>query len=408
MGTELINLGASTKLTLEKVFSQLVLTPGEDTWFIASDSQDLTGDPATLRDRFAAIEGAADVFSPQALLSVYLPDRTEAALENYARADLPENLLINRDSRPLTHLYSLLLAAKQSGTPVTRFVKYLALAGPLAFLIPLLIFIILRAVYVLKNSKFPVGTVAVSGFDSSFLVFSAGWVGIGVVIVLMYLYQTRFGSLYLHIGIISSLFMVGITTGATIISHLVRRDTKYEMRTKNEMLLFAVMIVHALILAAIAFWPAERWPEPAHVIFAVAFVLCGLCTGCYFPIAARGLADSGFETGQAGSKLETADHLGASVGGVVTSLALVPVLGAKVTLFVFVILILANAPPAALKIFKPEKVRSLDTTAFRLRRLGYILFGVGVSVVLCSNLLADAAARLRPSLPLGAAQALAG
>ncbi|GAF68398.1 unnamed protein product, partial [marine sediment metagenome] len=164
MGTELINLGASTKLTLEKVFSQLVLTPGEDTWFIASDSQDLTGDPATLRDRFAAIEGTADVFSPQALLSVYLPDRAEAALENYARADLPENLLINRDSRPLTHLYSLLLAAKQSGTPVTRFVKHLALAGPLAFLIPLLIFIILRVVYVFKNSKFPAGTAAGSSF----------------------------------------------------------------------------------------------------------------------------------------------------------------------------------------------------------------------------------------------------
>jgi spermidine synthase len=408
MGTELINLGASTKLTLEKVFSQLVLTPGEDTWFIASDSENLTGDPATLRDRFAVIEGTADVFSPQALLSVYLPDRAEAALENYARADLPENLLINRDSRPLTHLYSLLLAAKQSGTPITRFVKYLALAGPLAFLIPLLIFIILRAVYVFKNSKFPAGTAGGSSFDSSFLVFSAGWVGIGVVIVLMYLYQTRFGSLYLHIGVISSLFMVGITTGATIISHLVRRDTKYERRTKNELLLFAVIIVHTLILAAIAFWPAERWPEPAHVIFAGAFVLCGLCAGCYFPIAARQLADSSFETGQAGSKLETADHIGASVGGVVTSLALVPVLGAKVTLFVFVILILANTPSAALKIFKPEIARSLDTTAFRLRRLGYILFGVGVSVVLCSNLLADAGACLRPSLPLRAAQALAG
>jgi len=55
MGTELVNLGASTKLTLEKVFSNLVLTPGEDTWFIASDSENLTGDPGTLRDRFAGI-----------------------------------------------------------------------------------------------------------------------------------------------------------------------------------------------------------------------------------------------------------------------------------------------------------------------------------------------------------------
>ena len=111
----------------------------------------LTGDPAVLRDRFAAIKGAAEVFAPQALLSVYLPDRAAKAMENYSAADLPEGLLVNRDSRPLTNLYSLLLAAKQSGAPVARFVKYLALAGPLAFLIPVLVLIVLRAVYVLKT-----------------------------------------------------------------------------------------------------------------------------------------------------------------------------------------------------------------------------------------------------------------
>ena len=423
MGTELINLGASTKLTLEEVFSQpLVLVPGEDTWFIASDSERLSDQPGTLRDRFAKINGASHVFPPQALLSVYLPDRAEAAFKNYSRADLPKDLLINCDSRPLTHLYSLLLAAKQSGAPVTRFVKHLALAGPLAFLVPVLIFIVLRAIYILKTAQ----QGNKSSFDSTFLVFSAGWAGIGVVIVLMYLYQTRFGSLYLHIGVVSSLFMVGLTPGAVLIRHFLVSSKKVFLqdvlkteaeKVQPEALLFVVIIVHTLILSAVAFWPAGQWPaspnlteswEPAHLIFAIAFVLCGLCTGCYFPIAARQLADSNFETGQAGSKLETADHLGASVGGVLTSLVLVPVFGTKVTLFVFVLLILANVPLAALKIYKPQRVYSLATTAFRLRRLGYILFGIGFSIVLCSNLLADAGARLRPSLPRHAAQALAG
>ena len=409
MGTELINLGASTKLTLEKVFSQLVLTPGEDTWFIASDSKNLTGDPGTLRDRFATIEGGTDVFPPHALLSVYLPDRAAFAIENYSRADLPEWLLVNRDSRPLTHLYSLLLAAKQSGAPITKFIKHLALAGPLAFFIPLLVFVVLRAIYVLKTSgqgSPPWESSLTSSFDSTFLVFSAGSVGIGVVIVLMYLYQTRFGSLYLHIGVISSVFMVGLTAGATLISWLVNRESSIEHRASGyEILLFAVIIVHMLILAAIAFWPGEQW---THLIFAIAFVLCGLCAGCYFPLAARQLADSGFETGQAGSKLETADHIGASAGGLLTGLALVPLLGTKITLFAFVLLILANIPLAALRIYKPEKLCSLDTTAFSMRRLGYTLFGIGLSVIFCSNLLAAAGAQLRPSLPQYAAQALAG
>ena len=403
MGTELINLGASTKLTLEKVFSHLVLTPGEDTWFIASDSGKLSGDPGSLRERFATIKGGADVFPPEALLSVYLPDRAAAALENYSGADLPESLLINRDSKPLTHLYSLLLAVKQSGAPSTKFVKYLALAGPLAFVIPILVFIALRAVYILKT----VQQGDASSFDSTFLVFSTGWVGIGVVIVLMYLYQTYFGSLYLYIGVISSMFMVGLTAGAILIRHLLlgRR------RIQPQILLFVVILVHTLILAAITFWPGEQW---THLSFAIAFVLCGLCAGSYFPLAAKQLADSGFETGQAGSKLETADHIGASAGGLLTSLTLVPVLGTKVTLFVFVLLILANIPPAALKCrvglappFSLDGEGGLKPT-LHLRRLGYILFGIGLSVILCSNLLAKAGVELRPSLPQYAAQALSG
>jgi len=216
MGTELVNLGASVKLTLEKVFSQIVLTPGESTWFIASDSKSLTGKPGLLRDRFAAIKGAEDVFPPDALFSVYLPDRAALARQSYSNADLPERLLLNRDARPLTHLYSLLLAAKQSGAPITKFVKNLALVGLLPFLIPILVFAALRAAFILKTDQN--GTV--SGFDSGFLVFSAGLVGIGVVIVLMYLYQTRFGSLYLYIGVISSVFMLGLTSGAAVIRHM--------------------------------------------------------------------------------------------------------------------------------------------------------------------------------------------
>ena len=39
MGAELAALGASVKLTLEKVFAHLVLVPGDETWLLASDSR---------------------------------------------------------------------------------------------------------------------------------------------------------------------------------------------------------------------------------------------------------------------------------------------------------------------------------------------------------------------------------
>ncbi len=419
MGTELINLGASTKRTLEQVYSQLVLVPGDDTWFIASDSDELTGNPAVLRDRFATIEGANKILSPQALLSIYLPDRADSALKSYSLADLPDSLLINRDARPLTNLYSLLLTAKQSGAPIARFIKLLALAGPLVFLVPILIFIVLRVVYILPLTRQgQKNEYRETSFDSSFLVFSAGWLGIGVAIVLMYIYQTRFGSLYLHIGIVSSLFMVGLTIDAVIISYLLRRSSNLISHFRYyTSILVVVILFHTLILAAIALRQAEQssqtaetqgfFLEPAHLLFAAAFFLSGLCSGCYFPIAAGQLAHSGFEPGQAGSKLETADHIGASAGGVVTSLALVPVLGTRLTLLLFVVLLLANLPPVVVKIFKGEKIPSI-VGVLEFRRLGYILLGIGASIVICSNLLVQAGAYLRPSLPEHAAQALAG
>jgi hypothetical protein len=393
MGTELISLGASTKLTLEKVFSQFVITPGDQTWFLASDSQSLTADPGTLMDRFAAIKDAADIFPPQGLLSVYLPDRAAKALDAYASVQLPRRLLVNRDAKPLASLYSLLLSAKQSGAPATKLIKYLAVAGIWPFIIPLMVFAALRAVYVLKSPRHD----APSGFDGTFLVFSAGCVGIGVVIVLMYLYQTRFGSLYLHVGVISSIFMMGLALGGGMTRHLL-----VGRKIRATTLLPTIVIAHALILAAAAAWPLQDW---TRLTFALIFVLSGLCTGAYFPLAAARLADCNVETISAAGRLEMADHIGAAAGAFLTGLAIVPVVGTRATLLVFILLMLVNVLLAALK--NRATAPLSPAPAALTRPLGYVLFGLGACIILWSNLLAHSAQLLAPPLPAQTVSALA-
>jgi predicted membrane-bound spermidine synthase len=395
MGTELVSLGASTKATLQEVFGRTVIVPGEDTWFLAGDSADLAEQPGELVDRFAGIPGARQVFPPEGLLSVYRPERASAALDSYRSADLPRRLLINRDARPLANLYSLLLAAKQSGAPVARFVKRLAGAGVWVFSVPLLVFAVLRPVYVLTTRRLA----RASGFDSSFLVFSAGFAGIGVAIVLMYMYQMRFGSLYLHIGVISSLFMVGLTVGAALIRSLLRR---WQLRPGR--LVFLVVPAHILVLVGVCCWPSLWWQ---HLTFAVAFGLTGVCTGLYFPLAARWLAKLDIETGAAASKLEMSDHLGAAVGAFVTGLVILPVLGTDVTLAVLVLLLCANLPAAVVAVWAVHKIVVPQTLVLRLRRAGFLLFGAGVCLVVCSNILAAGGGR-QSSLPGFAVEALAG
>jgi hypothetical protein len=85
------------------------------------------------------------------------------------------------------------------------------------------------------------------------------------------------------------------------------------------------------------------------------------------------------------------------------------VLGTKATLFVFIVLMLANVPLVALSACKRVIFDfRFSIFNFQLTRLGYVLFGIAVSIILCSNMLAEAGTKLRPSLPLYAAQALAG
>ncbi len=420
MGAELVGLGASTQRTLEQVFSHLVLVPGDQTWLIASDSANLAGDPAILRDRFAAVEGSQRVFPPAGLLSVYLPDRAARALESYGKTDLPQGLLVNRDARPLTHLYGLLLAARQSGASITRFVKLLAIGGWIPFVVPVLIFVVLRIWVALGQVPEP----QPSSFDSSFLVFSTGWAGIATILILMYSYETHFGSLYLHIGVISSLFMVGLTAGALVCRVLVRayQETPDGVTTERRpALLLSVLLVHGLVLAAIAFGLAgtDVGGRLGHGVFAIAFVVSGLCGGGYWPVAAAQLAGGGFDSSAAGSRLETADHLGACLGGAATSLLMVPVLGTRLSLLVLIGLLAANVLAALTGRmgFSPcgssgrrdqSAWAEAHPTSPVLRRAGYVLFGVVACIVICSNLLARAGAGLQPSLPDFAVHALAG
>jgi len=396
MGAELAGLGASVKLTLEKVFSRLVIVPGDETWLLASDSQDLTGDPATLRDRFAAVKGAERIFPSAGLLSIYLPDRAAQAMASYDKVDLPAHLLINRDAHPLTHLYSLLLTARQSGASVARLVKLLALGGLWPFIAPILVFVALR-VWSMTSRRGE----GKSSFDGSFLVFSTGFVSIAVVIVLMYLYETRFGSLYLHVGLISSLFMVGLTIGAVLIGRLVKAETR-----TSAFLLIGLIAIHGLVLAAMA-EGLTRWPA-GHGLFAAVFVLCGLCCGGYWPLAAAGLTAAGFHPGEAGSRLETADHLGACIGGLVASLLMLPVLGTATTLLALVGLLLANVPAAALAIRRGEPASPIQTEQAWLTYAGYVLFGIAAWIVISSDTLTVANSRSQPALPDYAVQSLAG
>ena len=376
IGSELAYLGASMLTTLESVFANTVLKPGDETWLIASDGEDPSCFARGLFHRFRAIEGAADLYPPQALLSLFPPDRIQFQMNAYQRVaeDAEEALLLNTDRRPLALLYSLLLVLRRVGWK--SFIADLPGAlrvGVWICACPIAVYGLLRLVYLLKGRQ--EGTRA-RAYDGAFLVFATGLAGMALSIVLMFLYQSSFGSLFLYIGLITALYMLGAFLGSILTERLVARR-----ETEPAYLLPAVIAAHLLLVLLIAGLPGA----PPRLCFAGLFLVCGACSGAYFPMAARRMALAGRDAAWAGATLETVDHGGGALGAALTGLVLLPLFGANPTLALLALLIAVNLVP---QLLRRERRRTGDWFERVTGPAGYTLVGVAACLLIASQLVA--------------------
>ena len=208
--------------------------------------------------RFKGIEGSERIFPAEALETLFPKNRVAFARRIYESSDLPSDSLLNTDECPLAHLYSLLLLGRHTHYPFTRLIKRISLAGIWFFLLPIGVLTVVRIVYVWRNRRFP--ETSVSTFSSQFLVFTTGLVSIGSEIVLMYQFQTHYGSLYLYVGLIGALFMLGLAIGAAVSRWLISIPT-LTWRT----IALGTVALHCIALLSVtykrSFWnyPSRPW-----------------------------------------------------------------------------------------------------------------------------------------------------
>ncbi len=342
---ELKLIGASVRESLSRIFPVTVVNPGETTWFISSFSTRLTCDPETLSRDFAEFADADEIFPPDGLYSIYSPARSEAAAEAYDSAALPENLLVNRESKPNVYLFQLLLSCRMSGLDALRILKPIMHAGMIPFVAALATALLFWMLYARGAGP----SHAAEG-ENIILVITSGIIAIGSVLVLMFLFQTAYGSLFLHVGLISSLFMCGLAAGA----FSARRIT-LQPRARPNHILCAALVVQMLFFVIVAYFEPASWKLPG---FAVAFLVAGFCNGFYFPIAAARLCRFGVPPERSGSMLENADHLGAAIGTCLSGLILIPLLGTSATIVLFSLILGLNLPPALLRILGERQMEN--------------------------------------------------
>jgi Na+-translocating ferredoxin:NAD+ oxidoreductase RnfG subunit len=366
------------------VFAYSVIKPGEESWLIASDSPGLTTAPAELRDRFAAIEGADRLYPPAGLMSLYSPQRSEYQSNSYEKAGdgAAKGLLLNTERAPKALLHELLFAARESGGAawLGKFIRTFALHGFFVAPVGLLLFSLLRTLFHLNHrgarDAAPDGSPSL--FDSYTLVFTTGAAGMGGIMVLMYLYQSAFGSIFLHVGLLSAIYMLGLAAGSAASARLLAGSTR-----RSAWLPVCAILLQVILYGGMTLLGAKV----GQAVFAAAFALSGLLGGVYVPVAARRLKAAGLPHDTAGAGIEAADHIGGAVGGLVTGLLLIPVFGTTYGLALLTLLLLTNL--IALRPLAGST--GVGSAPQHDRRLAghsgyYILFGL-VAFVLAAGLL---------------------
>jgi spermidine synthase len=404
LGGELAFLGGSALATLRASFDRVALKPGDESWLFASDGTALSESPALLRDRFAALEGADRIFPPDGILSLVPPDRIAFQYAKYREAAEragPE-MLVNTDDRPKALLFALLVSLRQAGVKgLTRIVSALLSGGVWMLAGAILLYPLLRLGYVLTDRSIRARR-SHHGFDAGALVFATGLVGMALSVWLMFAYQSRFGSLFLHVGLLSALFMLGSFGGALTAERALRRWTD-----EPPALLPGILAVHVVAIAGIVAVAGDSSPA----LFGLSFGIAGLLTGVYFPIAAHRLRAAGRESAESGAVLETVDHLGAAAGAVLTGLFLLPLFGGTVSGALLALPVAIQLPIALVRRGAPisaEHGDPADRADRFVRAAGYTIFGIGAAALLASGIAAGLRRGQEGERLLAAAHEMAG
>ncbi|HUW62558.1 MAG TPA: 4Fe-4S binding protein [Candidatus Bathyarchaeia archaeon] len=382
VGEELALQGSSVVFTLGSVFSNVTIKPGDETWVMASDAPFLY-DPAGLQKRYESVPGAATMYPPENIPVVYAAGRVGFQMQAYRQQidRSGEGVLLNTDSNPKALVYALLLAIKQAGLPslaglLTRENRgdfFTALGRVLVA--GMILYALLRGVYLLKRRRGgSPGT-----FDSHVLILTTGMAGMALSVVLMFGYQSRFGSLFLDMGLVSALFMLGAFLGSAAAERAL-----IAAQTHARVILPAALIAQAAVIAGLP----QLGDWPSKLVWAAGFLASGMFTGLYFPLAAQRLKSAGRPTGAAGSNLELLDNLGGAAGAAVTGIILLPLLGLVWTSALLAVLVGVNLAGAVAGGRRAERAsRRFDRL---VRPAGYTLAGIGALTLFASQMMSAA------------------
>jgi spermidine synthase len=310
LNKELSQMLAVADRTLRRVFKNVLILPGMRNFFLASDGQ-LS---AQVAERIERAGIATRLVKQDYLKAMFNPQRM-ADIKRAISAPAP----LNEDFNPILYFYHLRYWMSQFQ------VRFGILEGVL---------VLLLAVYLVRLR--PVALV----------IFAGGFAASALEVVLLLGFQILFGCVYHQVGLIVTMFMLGLGIGSLVMNKLLGRWSKRHLTGLALVIaLYSVCVPYVLITLGRGEGSVAEWLS--WMAIPVLTLLLAVLVGMEFPLAGRvnfrGITSTA-------SQLYTADYIGAALGALLVSTLLIPVIGvtavcilaAGLNLFAGAVMILFN------------------------------------------------------------------
>jgi spermidine synthase len=285
MSEEERELNGSLFHTLKTAFSHVIIIPGTKLYYVASD-EPLSYQVASMAEKRNLNN---DYVNPYYLDDELIQRRGEKLLK-----DLPQAFRINRDFKPITYYLK-----------VRQWLSYFEIN----YWLPLLVagFFIL---YILVRLH-PV----------NLGMFSAGFAGASIEVVLLVAFQILYGYVYSMVGVIVTVFMAGLAAGTWYREKIIP-GVSLPLYYRLLWAMGGYTLLLPLILSGMRHWSAP--PFILHTIFVVLMFAASMLTGMVFSLASHLRLRRWITTA---SEIYSVDLLGAGIGTFIVSVYLIPLLG---------------------------------------------------------------------------------
>jgi len=268
---------SSVHNTLSRHFKNILLLPGHNIYFLASQSSLTTDIPRALD-----LKGISSNY----IGGYYYGNLTEDRI-NSLKSLIDITTPINTDLYPqLMRIMFKQWFAKFSTSPIV----FIMILGALSL------------IYLFRISK------------EEFVLFSTGCMAMGTEILIIFAFQIFYGYIYLKIGLIITVFLSGLLPGAWM-------GNRYGGNKKISLVITDAVLILMTGILIMAF-KQTGYTIPLSAFLLYGFLVSMTC-GYQFPAALRLTGDSN----PAVTKLFSADLIGAAAGTLIISVAVIPYLG---------------------------------------------------------------------------------